>query len=296
MFSRIRIGLVFSLFLIAYLACTLAGCQSISPDNETSADEPVDISSASASPTPLPTTTEPPSFEATATMPPDGAIQQTQVAGTAVVEEGATPTWTPTVMTLDKFAQELEKLNPGSALFQPPGEMRVGETEPVEVRVTLKIKDEIEGSPEVSATLVAEYDGEADVEAVIPLERVGYLGGATQIGASLTAEGESFEIKLVGAEEERLLYGDYVSWTWNVTPQKSGEHELKLILWVVVNPEGEQGIPYTITELDRSVQVRANLLFSIRQFFGTNWEWVATGLLFPAVGWAWRKLKGRRTA
>jgi hypothetical protein len=80
---------------------------------------------------------------------------------------------------------------------------------------------------------------------------------------------------------------------WEVNPQKSGSHQLTLHLSVVVNAEGMGEKTYTTTEV-REIEVQTNPIYSLRMFFGKNWEWVVTGLLFPAVGWAWRRFRSVR--
>ena len=171
-------------------------------------------------------------------------------------------------------------------LFNPPETMRVGETKLVEVRVVPMTEEEIEDDDQIRATLTANLDEGEDVDEIVVIP----LRVSTVMSARLT--GNAFEIVPLTAEEQIRTSDDlYLNWIWEVTPQKAGEQRLTLYLSVVVNADGMGDKTHTTNEV-RSVQVKSNPLYSVRQFFGTNWEWVATGLLLPALGWAWRKIRG----
>ena len=223
---------------------------------------------------------------ATNTPPPSPTVLQTQMPTSGEVQPGLTSTPVAVSMDLNTvYAQVVDGLPRGSALFNPPASMRVGEVKLVEVRVVPVTEEEMEEDKEVQATLVAGM-GEVDEVVVIPL-RV-----STVMSARLT--GAAFNIKPLKEEEQIRTSDDpYISWVWEVTPQEAGEKNLTLFLSVVVNAEGMGDKTYTTSEI-RTVQVQSNLLYSIRQFFGTNWEWVATGLVLPALGWIWRRFRIRQ--
>jgi hypothetical protein len=199
------------------------------------------------------------------------------------------PAPTPVAISMDLnsiYARVVEELPQGSALFNPPEKMRVGEVKLVEVRVVPMTEEEIEQDDQIRATLTSDLE-DVDEVVVIPL-RV-----STVMSARLT--GTDFEIIPLKTEEQIRTSDDlYLSWVWEVTPQKAGEQRLTLFLSVVVNAEGMGDKTHSTTEV-RTVEVTSNPIYSVRQFFGTNWEWVATGLLFPALGWAWRRFRGSQS-
>jgi hypothetical protein len=274
MFSKIKILLVLVCLLLVSAAC---GGGYAGEDYYNYAAEEPDYSNEEPS---AAQPTQAPVFTAT---PP---LLQTQEPTAGEVQPGLTSTPVAVSMDLNTvYAQVVEGLPRGSALFNPPATMRVGEVKLVEVRVVPVTEEEIEEDQEVQATLVAGM-GEVDEVLVIPL-RV-----STVMSARLT--GAAFNIKPL-KEEEQIRSSDdpYISWVWEVTPQEAGEKNLTLFLSVVVNAEGMGDKTYTTSEI-RTVQVQSNLLYSIRQFFGTNWEWVATGLILPALGWIWRRFRIRQ--
>jgi hypothetical protein len=64
---------------------------------------------------------------------------------------------------------------------------------------------------------------------------------------------------------------------------------------VVVNAEGMGDKTHTVSDV-RVVDVSPNLLYLIGRFMGSNWEWVATGVVLPFLGWGFGKIRRRMKA
>lgn len=194
---------------------------------------------------------------------------------------------TPIVISMDLnsvFAEVVGSLPQGSALFNPPEEMRLGEAHAVEVRIVPVTEQEIEESEALKAALTENLEGEQEV-IVIPL----------RVSTVMTAQlsGAAFEIiPDIPIEQIRDPDEPYMRWLWEVTPQKTGEQRLTLTLSVMVRAEGEEK-PHFKKEV-RKVLVTGNPMYSVSNFFGSNWEFVITGLLFPVLGWGWKKMRDRR--
>jgi hypothetical protein len=258
--------------LILLLALTLAACgveenDTIDPGNSAAEPSPPPEEEPGFDPTPTPPTT--------ATPPPIGDQE---------------PAPTPQSVSLDLntiYAEVVESLPQGSALFDPPEGMRQGALIPVEVRVVPVTGEQIEADEEIKATLTAGMDPEVPV-VVIPV-RV-----STVMRARLS--GTAFFINPL-TEEEQIRTSDqpYLRWLWEVRPEQAGEQNLTLHLSVVVNAEGLGDKAFTTTEV-RPVLVSPDYLYALRRFFGTNWEWVATGLVLPLAGWLWGRVRRRGRA
>ena len=195
---------------------------------------------------------------------------------------------TPVAVSLDLntiYAEVIESLPVGSALFNPAEEMRQGQVYEVEVRVAPVTEKEIEADEEIQATLTADLEDGSPV-IVIPV-RVSTVMRAQLTGAGFTIEA------LTEEEQIRDSSRPFLRWMWQVRPEERGEQRLTLHLSVVVNAEGMGDRTHTISEV-REVAVKGNPVYSARTFLGSNWEWVATGLVLPAVGWIWRRFRARR--
>jgi len=282
MFAKSEILLVAIILILLGLACQTSA-SSLPDADQNYADEPADSPPLEATLS-LPTMTP----ERTATAAGVLPTATTLSVYVPVTSGGEEVTATPMVVSMDlnsAFEQVVASLPQGSALFNPPEEMRLGEMHTIEVRLVPVTEQEIEESEAVKAALTENLEGAQEV-IVVPL-RV-----STVMSAKLT--GAAFDI-LPHMSEEQIRMPDepYMRWLWEVTPQKTGEQRLTLTLTVVVNAEGVGEKPHVTTEI-RKVQVTGNPVYSISNFFGSNWEFVITGLLFPVLGWGWKKMRDRR--
>lgn len=280
-----KLSRLYFLVIILCFALLLSGCGGGDAGyyedyyNEPAENEPADDDAAVATMLPQPTMTVAGSGAPTSTL-------EVLIPVTGGGDENAVPTPIAISMDLNTVYQEVvASLPQGSALFNPPEQMRQGETKTVEVRVVPVTEEEIEEDEEVQATLTADFETGQEV-IIIPL-RVSTVMRARLSGAAFTI------VPLM--EEEQIKSPDkpYLSWMWEVTPEKSGQQRLTLTLSVVVNAEGMGDKTHVTTEV-RDVQVSGNPVYSAARFMNSNWEWVVTGLLFPAVGWGWNRLRQRR--
>ena len=200
-------------------------------------------------------------------------------------DESAAPT--PIVMAMDLntvYQEVVGSLPQGSALFNPPEQMRLGDTQTVEVRVVPVTEEQIEEDTEIQATLTADFESGQEV-IIIPL-RVSTIMRARLSGAAFTIK------PLMEDEQIKSPDAPYLRWIWEVTPEESGPQRLTLTLSVVVNAEGLGDKTHVTTEV-RDVTVQVNPIYSVTRFMNSNWEWVVTGVLVPVIGWGWSKLRRR---
>ena len=268
-YFRKRLILQVVILLWVAIACsTFLYEDSAAPANE----EPVDV----YEPAPTETLTAPP--------------EQTDVPPLGIFPGNETKEPPSQTVSLDLntiYAEVVESLPLGSALFDPESEMRQGEVYTVEVRVSPVSGDDIESDEELKATLTADLET-GDAVIIVPV-RV-----STVMRAELT--GADFSITPLTEEEQiRDTSRPYLQWQWEVRPEKKGLQRLTLHLSVVVNAEGLGDKTHSISEV-REVSVTGNPMYSVRTILATNWEWVASGLVLPLVGWIWRRIRSRRSS
>jgi hypothetical protein len=195
-------------------------------------------------------------------------------------EPGAEPTpFPPTLVSPGVVVQrELDKLVPGLIAYNPPTRMTVDEPERVEVRVSM----------DVSAPITAALKGVgAPTVESIP---VSYWMKVRLVG-------DTFDILALSSEEQVVPDRGFAEWDWNVTPTKSGQRMLSLIVTALVKAQGAEGTKdLPIIEREIHVDVTAGSMFGA--FFRDNRGWVYPAVLVPLaaalVRWLWQRQQKRK--
>ncbi|KST70079.1 hypothetical protein [Mastigocoleus testarum] len=139
------------------------------------------------------------------------------------------------------------KLRPGQIAFKTPAQMKVDEAEIVEMRITddLKrdLKSELGKDAEVAQIKVSDF-----------------------LKAHL--DGNNFEVKPIDEKNRALLDGKSVKWRWSVTPTKSGQQTLILIVYARVKLSNESEELVDLKTFERPITVAVNK----RDWFKENWD------------------------
>ena len=163
---------------------------------------------------------------------------------------------------IDKACKDLE---PGFIVFNPVGTMRAGITERIEVRIA-RHKD---------AKLTAGLVGHG-TPTVAPIQ-VGVFMRSKLQGT------EIFDIRSLSDEEQLVPVTDSAQWSWDVTPNKSGQGKLQLLVTVRVAVTGyaEGSINWPVME--RDVAVNINPVYSVKRLWKDNWKSIV-GWFFGGAG------------
>ncbi|RCV63631.1 hypothetical protein C5S53_12890 [Methanophagales archaeon] len=131
----------------------------------------------------------------------------------------AVPTVAPTAPIQESIDEILENLPTGKVLFNPPHEMKVGETELVEVRITQNLTEDLtkglegRGEPQTNETKVSTY-------------------------MKVRLTGRNFDIDPKSGAPQIIESDKYTHWEFHVTPLKSGIQTLKLTYFVILLVQG----------------------------------------------------------
>jgi hypothetical protein len=74
-------------------------------------------------------------------------------------------------------------------------------------------------------------------------------------------------------------------WTWNITPIRTGEAQLKIMIAVITNGNKKE------TVYEDTVKVNSNLSKEIPFFFGKYWQWLLSTLVIPFGVWFYNRKK-----
>ncbi|MGH3842205.1 MAG: hypothetical protein ACRDS0_12280 [Pseudonocardiaceae bacterium] len=154
-----------------------------------------------------------------------------------------------------------QELRPGSILYNPPEQMRVGEAEQIEVRITRQLSADIykdlkgRGPPRVE---------ESPITADMKVELIG--------------DPEAFDIRAMSSPVQSV-FGSYTEWYWNVTPLSSGIHSLSIKATFLYQGQTFKDLP----PFERRIEVAVNPLYSTKKWFGGNWTELLAVLGIPSV-------------
>jgi hypothetical protein len=162
--------------------------------------------------------------------------------------------------------------NMGHVAYKIPTEMKVRNTYQVIVRIS-----------KTTATIYENLNGEVRT-ATIPVT-------------------ETMEVKLIDpSPDDRKMFDvipdndatqlvenneSVTQWSWNVTPIRSGQAHLKVMIAVITNGNRKE------TVYQDTVNVDTNLGKQIPFFFGQYWQWMLSTLVIPFGVWFYNRKKNK---
>ena len=175
--------------------------------------------------------------------------------GAPVVTPTPSPTPIPTLPP-ELIDEVLEKLPIGRILFNPPKEMKVGDTELVEVRITKNITENLReglegrGVPQINETKVS-----------------------SSMNVRLT--GTNFDIDPQNGKPQAIESDKYTEWRFHITPLKSGIQKLHLTVYEIISIRGydDKQKEYEIGDWEINVKVNP------RWFVERHWKFIVATIL-----------------
>jgi len=225
-------------------------------------------------PTPAPTPPQTPLPSPSVTPGPVSPSPSTTARPTASPSPSVTPT--PGPAELPQHWDASGSLRDGTIAFNPPPQMRVGRT----VRVQARISPEALTAAEQQ--LIEQMKGDGPPQAR-PIKITPEM--------SLTLTGEDFTITALSSDQQSIRL-PFSEWEWNITPTSAGRKELRLTILTYPEGIGERA-PFSAGE-EWTVEVDVTIDYQMRQFVSDNWQWLAAAVVIPALTWAGRSLFRRR--
>jgi hypothetical protein len=195
----------------------------------------------------------------------------------------------PPPVDVGKSVAEAEKVEiapptadstPGQLAWRPPRTMTVGKTELVEARL----------SADTSAALTEGLKGSGPIE-THDLQITPHM----RVRLDATAKGD-FEIAPLNCpnpsncEDQRILPREINTWTWSVTPLRSGNLSLILTASMLFGEEA-----HALPSLQETITVGVSSPgYYIGRFVSANWQWLWAAILVPVGGWILARRKPKR--
>ena len=176
-----------------------------------------------------------------------------------------------------QFADEiLARLSQGSIAFTTPSEMRLDESQEIELLLSLEktveeLAQDIQTGPDFST---------AEIKI------------SNRMIASL--KGDGFQITELTSSRQAITATENTRWVWLVKPEEAGKKYLYLTLSAVISIEGES-FERTIQTFNREIVVTVTPVQRVGRFFGQYWEFILGTLVIPAGLFLWGQLRGKKT-
>lgn len=195
-----------------------------------------------------------------------GAPVPTDTRFAALPNASAAPPTTPAWDAATVFREidrSFGELSHGTAIFNVPSDMRVGEPRHVIARI-----GRIGDAREILKNLPPGVTEEWEQTNITPTMKASLVGAASD-----------FNIASNSAEEQ-VIGGGYTEWNWLVTPLDSGDKELTLYIVAVLRVAGYEK-PRNVVVTTRRVRVHVNPRVWFRTFIEAHW---GTALAFVLGG------------
>ena len=178
--------------------------------------------------------------------------------------------------TLDDITNE----SVGIMAYSTPTQMIVGKSYTIKLRIS-KEKNKIQlvsGDRNIPIN-----DVTVDSKVIIESIRVEPI-----MSANLISEEGKFIITPASTETQNIEDKGYTEWAWRIVPLKGGQNFLKLVVKVrIANENGE--FYKDITVFDKNIEVKSNVVFSIKTWISNYWQWLITTIIIPFVVWFYKK-------
>jgi uncharacterized protein YjbI with pentapeptide repeats len=167
--------------------------------------------------------------------------------------------------------EEWEEASKGIVLFNCPKQMKQGETERVESRISQALNERIR--------IGLKGKGVPDFKEI-------------KIFSIMSAElhNREFNIKELSPRVQITQVDEYTQWSWEITPLKNGKHILNLSISAIIPIPGTDNLQKQLPLLEWPVEVNINRTYIIRNFLGANWQWLISfviGTLFGSGVYLW---------
>jgi hypothetical protein len=107
------------------------------------------------------------------------------------------------------------------------------------------------------------------------------------MSAELRADAGAFDIKALSTPIQNIDNESYTEWEWVVTPKKSGDSPLKLIIRV-------KDLNKDIVVFNKNIKIKKNVTVAVGGFFEKYWQWFMTTIIIPIFIYFWNRKKKKR--
>ena len=165
------------------------------------------------------------------------------------------------------FGTFAELVQPGRLLFNPPDQMKLGQTARIEVRLTRTLDRDAE--------LLTHLRGSGDPQ----LEEI-----PTAPLMAVALKGDGFKITGYSDEEQRVSHDDITAWEFDIEALKRGQQRLVLSVSLRVPVPGQPVEHKSIPVREATIVVHVGSPALVAHFIVGNWQWFIGTAIAVAAG------------
>lgn len=166
----------------------------------------------------------------------------------------------------------------GWIAYSVPEDMKVSKSYSVKVRISKRHKGQNK-----AVLILGDEDAinNPNYESVATIDDIKVSG---EMSAELRGDVEAFNIVALSTLVQNIDKETYTEWEWVVTPKKSGQNPLKLVVKV-------KDINKDIVVFNRTINVKKNVPVAFEGFLEKYWQWLMTTIIIPIFIYFWNRKK-----
>lgn len=168
--------------------------------------------------------------------------------------------------------------NTGWIAYSVPEKAKVAKSFSVKVRISKKSNGQNK-----AVLILGQEDpiNNSEYPSIATIEDIRVFG---QMSAELRADTEWFTIVPLSTTTQDIDSLSYTEWEWSVTPKKSGESPLKLVIKI-------KELNKDIVVFNKTIGIKSNVGQGVESFFSKYWQWLMTTIIIPIFIYFWNKKK-----
>jgi len=180
---------------------------------------------------------------------------------------------------IDKTSNKVDT-NKGWIAYSVAENMKVAKSYSVKIRIS-KLKQN------KAVLILGDNDAinNPEYESIATIDDIKVSG---EMSAELRGDSETFNIVSLSTGTQNIDDESYTEWEWIVTPKKSGDTPLKLVIKL-------KGLNKDIIVFNKTIKVKSNVPVVFESFFEKYWQWIMTTIIIPIFIYFWNRKKKRKT-
>lgn len=179
---------------------------------------------------------------------------------------------------IDKSVQNSQNIDTtrGWIAYSVPETMKVFKIYSVKVRISKKTNGQNK-----AVLILGNEDAinNPQYESIATIDDIKVSG---EMSTDLRGDSDNFNIVALSTPTQNIDDESYTEWEWVVTPKKSGETPLKLVIKL-------KDLNKDIVVFNKTIKIKSNVPVIVEGFFEKYWQWIMTTIIIPIFIYFWNR-------